>query len=689
MRSRRLLLLVCTALVSFEGLSAQEDQTAKENQATQDAFEGEFATPEAIEARLKQARIELKQVDPKLQPKLWELLSELETTCLQHLNDVAFTKTKQAENQQAGAALQGWKGFPQAPPYSIRFLDELRMARVHLEAKAESVKSMVRVFTRSIEEERNQLQEHQQAGRRASESIGAGGGTGMGGDVGGSIVREDVSSRIAAERISRFIERQTGHRAELASIERKLELVSTQLEVAEKNVEFSRRELDQIMKKLAIDRAEAIKELNAAMAETKGDHELRGWKVTFLDRERSFWKQRFDALNSDDPNVKAAALKKFKEQLDMVDYWASIGEIRSAENGGREGQDERSVLIQDAERKIEGQKLRLKFAIAEISGGAIKSRAGTDRLVDILSSIWHLELYLAEQSVFIDGKKTVSYRAVTLGKVLQFLIILVIGYFLLHYLSRLLRKLLGKRGHTTAAVINLVSRTFFGTGLFLLLIYGLNIAHIPLTAFAFLGGALAIGVGFGTQTLLKNLISGIILGFERPFKVGDIVEAGGVIGKIQSIGIRASIVEHFDGIETLIPNSTLLEEQVTNWSLSNSLIRRTIHIGVAYGSPVREVSNKLLKIADDHGLVLDNPKPQVHFIDFGDNSLNFQLMFWIDGKTTSGIAVDSDIRFMIDRAFADAGIEIPFPQRDIHFDASQPLQVEWSRAASPGAKAPQ
>lgn len=678
----RFLLLACAVILSFGNLPAQDEQTG------QDELEGEFASPESIEARLRQVRIELKQLAPESQPELRELLSELETSCLQHLNDVEFTKKKQEENKLASVALQAWTGFTQEPPYSIGFVDDLRMARADLKARKESVDSMIRIFARSIDEARNQLEEHQRAERRANDSVKKGGDSGVGENLQASAAKEAVSSRIAAESISRFIERQVGLRAELASIESQLQLTSTQLEVAEKNVVFSRQELDQILKKIAAERAEAGKALNAAVATSKGDHGIEGWRITFLDLERTFWNHRFDALNSTDPNVKKEALKKFTSQLALTEYWSELGKVRVTETGREEGQDTLLDSIEGAKRKVADQKLRLEFAIAELNGNTLKPTDGVNRLVDVLRSIWNMELYLAEQNVFIDGKKVLSYRAVTLGKVLQFIIILVIGCFLLRYLSLRLRKLLKKRGHTEAA-IDLVSRTFFGTGLFLLLIYGLHIAHIPLTAFAFLGGALAIGVGFGTQTLLKNLISGIILAFERPFKVGDVVEAGGVTGQIRSIGIRASIIQHFDGIETLIPNSSLLEDQVTNWSLSNALRRRTISVGVAYGSPAREVSNKLLKIAADHGLVLDSPKPEVRFVDFGESALKFQLLIWIDGKTTEGATLDSDIRFMIDRAFSAANIAISFPQRDIHFDTDRPLKVEWSGASPPELQNPE
>jgi small-conductance mechanosensitive channel len=147
--------------------------------------------------------------------------------------------------------------------------------------------------------------------------------------------------------------------------------------------------------------------------------------------------------------------------------------------------------------------------------------------------------------------------------------------------------------------------------------------------------------------------------------------------------MRASVIQHFDGIDTLIPNSILLENQVTNWTFSSSVIRHSVLIGVAYGSPTREVSRILLSVADEHGLVLDSPEPEVRFEDFGDNALIFRLLFWLDTTKAQRDPLASNLRFMIDKAFAEAGIVIAYPQRDIHFDRDAPLRVELSRPGKP------
>ena len=144
-----------------------------------------------------------------------------------------------------------------------------------------------------------------------------------------------------------------------------------------------------------------------------------------------------------------------------------------------------------------------------------------------------------------------------------------------------------------------------------------------------MGGALAIGVGFGTQTIIKNVISGIIILFERKIRVGDIIALGGMTGHVIAVDLRASTVRGFDGVEALVPNSSFLENQVVNWTYSNPRIRREIRLGIAYGSPIRAAAEIIARCAEDHAQVLKDPPPEVFFEDFGDNALLLVLVFWV------------------------------------------------------------
>jgi small-conductance mechanosensitive channel len=293
-----------------------------------------------------------------------------------------------------------------------------------------------------------------------------------------------------------------------------------------------------------------------------------------------------------------------------------------------------------------------------------------------LSKLWTFELVVVDDTITVDGQTIQGRRGVTVGKIVLVALILVVGFWISNLIALLLQKLTIHRFKVEQNQANLIRRWVRFLLITCLVLFSLALVKIPLTIFAFAGGALAIGVGFGTQNLLKNFISGIIILFERPFRVGDVLDIDGRHGTVTGIGLRSSIVLFWDGVETLIPNSALLENNLTNWTYSSRTVRFTIKVGVAYGSDTNGVSRLLAEVADRHGLVLKDPKPQVLFCDFSDSTLCFELRFWVDVLKTNSAQVSSDLRHMIASTFADHGISMAFPQRDVHLDASRPLRVE-------------
>ena len=204
----------------------------------------------------------------------------------------------------------------------------------------------------------------------------------------------------------------------------------------------------------------------------------------------------------------------------------------------------------------------------------------------------------------------------------------------------------------------------------------LNIVKIPLTAFAFMGGAFAVGIGFGMQNIFNNLISGFIVIFSRPFKVHDIVEVAGTQGTVEDIGSRSTTIKTWDGLDVVLPNRYFLENSVTNWTKADLRKREILKIGVSYDADTREVEKILLDVAKGHSKVLKDPAPFVIFKNFGDSSLEFELYFWIELKVSSGAKVSSDMRHHIMVVFKREGINIPYPQRDIHIINDKPAAEE-------------
>lgn len=209
------------------------------------------------------------------------------------------------------------------------------------------------------------------------------------------------------------------------------------------------------------------------------------------------------------------------------------------------------------------------------------------------------------------------------------------------------------------------------------LLAGLSAAGFDFGNIAIVAGALSVGIGFGLQNIVNNFVSGLILLFERPIRKGDWVVVGGTEGTVKEIQIRSTKIQTFDRSDVIVPNSELISNQVTNWVLTNQTGRAIIPVGVAYGSDTEKVRDILLSIAEQNDDVAKNnlvPKPLVLFREFGDNSLNFELRVFLH-NVDSRLSVVSNINFAIDKAFREEGIEIPFPQRDLHV-RSLPEQVD-------------
>jgi potassium efflux system protein len=293
-----------------------------------------------------------------------------------------------------------------------------------------------------------------------------------------------------------------------------------------------------------------------------------------------------------------------------------------------------------------------------------------------LSNLWGFELFTAEDTITVGGQKISGRRSVTVGKVAGAVLILLVGYWITGLVS-LGGKRAAQRWLNVEPNQGELIRRWLRTALVVcLILFSLTSVKIPLTIFAFAGGALAIGIGFGTQTILKNVVSGLIILFERPFRVGDVLDVGGQKGTLTSIGLRASVLQLWDGTESLFPNSQLLENVLTNWTYSNRSVRFALTVGVAYGSDTRRVVQLLEEVVLRHGLVEAQPKPQVFFSDFGASSLSFETRFWLDVMKTNPAQVSSDLRHMIAVAFAETGIVIAFPQQDLHLNTARPLLVE-------------
>lgn len=430
--------------------------------------------------------------------------------------------------------------------------------------------------------------------------------------------------------------------------------------------------------------------------------------ITITKSSSSLWEQRYAAVNGNDTEKRRTILADFNASREHLKPWLEFtkqqleiyqaaehqqelrmvkidqpGALRAAEVSlmaarqlQRELAERQKIAVEQADRERQAwqediERRQHSRSIAD------RSKAWLKAVPNILRSIWRFELFAIEDSVEVAGQKVVTSRGVTVGKSAGALFLFLIGYSIAAFLGQRTQRVMISRFRISAHQANVIRRWLMALAVFILLIITLNLARIPLTVFAFLGGALAIGVGFGTQTLIKNFISGILILLERNVKVGDTIDVDGVVGRIITVDIRASTILGFDGVETVIPNSTFLENKVTNWTHSNAKLRRVVRVGVAYGSPLPLVHDLLTECATAHKLILKDPPPEALFEDFGESALVFALYFWVEhGPETNPLHVASDLRFMINQRFAEQKVVLAFPQRDVHLDCPQPLHIK-------------
>ena len=286
-------------------------------------------------------------------------------------------------------------------------------------------------------------------------------------------------------------------------------------------------------------------------------------------------------------------------------------------------------------------------------------------MIEMVREIWGYVLVTAP-----------SGQAITAGQLASVVLLLVFGYFG----SRFVGFLIGRRLTTTKLrpdVVHIVKRIVFFAILVLVVITALGLLGIPLAAFAFATGAIAIGVGFGAQNIINNFISGWILMAERPIRIDDFIEIDDAQGTVERIGNRSTRVRRTDGVHLLVPNSQLLERTVVNWTLVDQAIRTIVRVGVEYGSPVRLVAELILQAVTEQRQTKSEPHPSIIFEDFGDNSLVFDAYFWVDVTGERLLReIRSDIRFRIAELFAKNEIVVAFPQRDVHLDSKNPLRIQ-------------
>lgn len=409
-------------------------------------------------------------------------------------------------------------------------------------------------------------------------------------------------------------------------------------------------------------------------------------EIGFLTDAQNIWRARYRLFNEkatgediwryrNDAQVRISELQTHLESIQTLqsDFYQRISTTRNmaGEATGKTRQNLNQMLQsqQDTIANVLNRyayllpyQIMLERTLYEEASARIDTLRLAEKVGDFgrktFLSFWNTELWKGE-----------GY-SVTISKLLTALMVFISSFFLSAWGSRWIQRRMIRRFSASITAANATQRIVFYVLWFSFVLIALQIVNIPLTAFAFLGGALVLAIGFGAQTLFNNLISGFIIMFSRPFKIADIIEVDGTSGTVEEIGSRSTRIKTWENIDVIMPNRYLLENRVTNWTGSDTKKRDTLKVGVSYDSDSRHVEELLLKVLKDHSKILKDPAPFVLFQGFGDSSLDFMLYFWVDLSTTSSIKVASDMRHHILSLFRQEGVDIPYPQMDVRFPAA-------------------
>lgn len=411
-------------------------------------------------------------------------------------------------------------------------------------------------------------------------------------------------------------------------------------------------------------------------------------RIERIDRMRVAWRHRYAVLNNEldlddapkwrlEANQELERLTRLRriEETELAQIRNEIASKRRAQQETRpEEQIQRRLLALEVE-DLESLAARYQTDIDSIDeaisieerlraelGDRIKERSFSERLTGVVSgsrAFWDYEITTSGDS------------PITPGKIVIAILVFAAGFLLARFATRFSAKRIFPRlGFDDGASNAFASLTRYAM-LAAAFLIALRVVNIPLTGFAVAGGAIALGIGFGSQAIVSNFISGLLLLAERPIRTGDLVEINNLIGTVETIGLRSTRIRTADNFHIIVPNAAFLESNVINWTHQDPKIRMRVAVGVAYGSDVRQVQALLVEAAEGLNRALKHPAPAAYFLDFGDSALLFDIRFWIRyDLTTDRPALESEVRFRIAELFAAHGIVIAFPQIDVHLDAA-------------------
>lgn len=638
------------------------------------------------------------------------------------------------------------RGLSQEPPYSLSFYDTLLADLAAVEDRKKAVEQALALTKKTIEDEASKLEKAQKEWRSIKEQFDNQNDTEKSRTLKWSLEKARLAQLLAEGRLHAAKAEQDNLLKEQALLDPRQQLYQSQINWVrgllsfdeadlQKQLDAKKKERDEInalLEKLTKEQKKVeeawVKAQEKATTEVKQEErpvaeaylkEREAWRKTYqtvLEQserrlkltglQEEIWRRRYALVKGDTPLEEIdkwrqeleANLTKLTQEIELEQKYQNNlqSQINAAEQQlaatdldpriRKHLQNQIAAFRRAAERQTEytatllsteqlGRRLEDEIGLTVEE---VPIEKGLVKLKETVKGLWGYEVW------HIDN------RPVTVKKIIIALFILIAGMMMAKFVIRFLTRRLFKLVHLEETTVSTFQKSLTFVAYFCVLLFALRIVNIPLAAFAFLGGAVAIGLGFGAQNLINNFISGFIIMAERPITIGDLIEVEGILGKVEEIGARCTRVRTGENIHILVPNSSFLEKNITNWTLSDQQIRTCVTVGVIYGSPIEQVEQLLLKAVQENEQeneqVLDTPAPFVLFRDFGDNALIFEVYFWISiQQIIERRILESSVRFRIDSLFREAGIVIAFPQTDVHLDTQKPLEL---RLLNPNDRVP-
>jgi small-conductance mechanosensitive channel len=661
-------------------------------------------------------------------PNQLHLLRLINVTMAHQQSANLALKDLQSEQTQLQLDLNrlGQGQIDESPPYSILLFDRLTDAITRNEVKRESLEESLLSARAAVERASGDVADRQRSINQINETDTA---------LFGNLIRTAKSElRLAQEtlilRRQELATRQTEYainRLESRFLEGKRDLISASVVFTKETLDTKTERLDarevEIRKKAdsiqsEIESAERrwmdarqklstaasptpnlvtqVDAMKAALETLRIAGGVNHQRIVRLPIMRQYWLRRYHWATGQANRLDGQAwLVETKNQIEQFDRERRSRELALQETRAAlasvttqtqeqdfESEDARQWLMQTIDSLsqqgdlhnraiigIDSGKRALSRLLFELEGGP--SRSLREWVADGWIGIrrcWNYELTRIEDT------------SLTVGRVLSSLLFIIFGYFAAGLISRLIGRRLPKLGVNPAASHAIESLSFYA----LVIAFGmtsLRYANVPLTVFTFLGGAVAIGVGFGSQNILNNFISGLILLVERPIKVGDLILIDDAHGTVTQIGARSTQVRTADNLDIIVPNSKFLENKVVNLTRLDDRLRTSIKIQVAYGSSLDQIMSLLKQAAIGTPGVHAEPEPSVWFNEFGEESLEFEVNFWLSVRSvTQRRDCETLVRLSIDRIFRENGVSIELPRPEMQLSSSTPIELQMATA---------